>query len=492
MTATLDTPLPPRLQGPGAVGDLAGALEHSPLVPGLLPGTLRRGMGVVHAAEYWARPDRFIRRCIDAPKRFTLDLPGAGTMIGLRDPHDIKQVFTTGASTLTMTSVSRKFFPHAEIFGEDSIIGYEGAQHYSMKRLAAPSMHGKALASYEEAFRLRTEEALARWPYGTAVPFRTMVAPIALEIILTTIVGVTDPARLSVLRERAQDFLKAISTTKFALQTVWATTRGGVWDGNYSDIVAARAALDAVVAAEIRDRRNGNLPDQPDVLQLLLDTRTEDGEAFSDVFLHNTMAGLLIAGFETTATTLGWTANLITREPRVLQRLEETVDSGDDSYAEAVVTETLRLRPPGVFTFRGVVAPFTFDDGLTLQPGSVLAPMLGPMMRDPDVYDAPEEFRPERFVDERPGTYTWTPFGGGSRRCMGGAFSIAEMRVILATIVRQARFRAVDTPPESIGRANIILIPKENAIVTLDRRTPAARRSAHARPAQTASGITGA
>lgn len=464
------TTLPPRLSGPGPLGGLAGVLEGSEAIPSLLPRSARGAMGAVHAAEYWARPESFIKRCIAAPKRFTLDLPGAGTMIGLRDPADLKQVFTTGASKLQMAPVSRKFFPHAEVFGEESIVGYEGDKHIKTKRLISPPMHGNALSSYEDAFRERTEEAMARWPYGTSVPFRTMIAPVALEIILTTIVGVKDPARHEVVRRRAQAFLSSIQTTRFAVQTAWATARGGVWDGNYSAIVTARRELDEVVAQEIAARRGGEIPASPDVLQLFLETRTEDGEPLSDAFLLNMMAGLLIGGFETTATTLGWTANLITRAPHVLDRLHETARAGDDSYAEAVVTETLRLRPPGAFTFRGTVAPFTFDDGFTVPEGAVLAPMMAPMMRDPDVYEDPEEFRPERFLGVRPGTYTWIPFGGGSRRCLGGAFSIAEMRVMLATIAREATFRRADTPVEGIGRANIVLIPKHNAMTTLDRR----------------------
>lgn len=464
------TELPERISGPGPLGSAASRLAGIDAVPGLVPGSLRRGMGVVHAAEYWTRPDTFIKRCISAPKRFTLDLPGAGTMIGLRDPGDIKQVFTTGATKLQMSPVSRKFFPHAEIFGEESIVGYEGGKHYETKRLISPPMHGSALAAYEDAFRARTEEALARWPYGETVPFRKMIGPVALEIILTTIVGVSDPVRHAVVREKANAFLASIQTTRFALQSVWAMARGGVWDGNYSAIQTARRELDAAVADEIAVRRSGAVPERPDVLQLFLETTTADGEPLSEPFILNMMAGLLIGGFETTATTLGWTATLMTREPRVLERLSETALADDDSYAEAIVTETLRLRPPGVFTFRGVVAPFTFKDGLTVPEGAVLAPMMGPMMRDPDIYDAPEEFRPERFVDERPGTYTWIPFGGGSRRCLGGAFAIAEMRVMLATIARAATFRPVTTPVEGIGRANVVLIPKKNGLVTLDRR----------------------
>lgn len=463
------TDLPPRLTGPGPVGDVADHLARTGFVPSAVPRALRAGMGAVHAGEYWLRPDAFIRRCIDAPKRFTLDLPGAGAMIGLRDPDDLKRVFTSGPSKLQMVPVSRKFFPHAEIFGEESILGYEGPRHISTKRLISPPFHGEALASYEEAFRVRTQEALERWPYGVEVPFRTMIAPIALDIILSTVVGVSEPERLDEVRSATQAFLRVIGTPKFALQTAWATARGGVWDGDYSEIRRTRAAVDAVVLEEIRARRAGHRPPAPDILHLLLETRTEDGEPLTDRFLLDTMAGLLIAGFETTATTLGWTANLITRHPDVLDRLTETALADDESYAEAIIRETLRLRPPGVFTFRAAVAPFTFDDGLTVPEGTVLAPMLAPLMRDPAIYEDPESFRPERFVDTRPGTYTWVPFGGGSRRCLGGAFSISEMRVMLATIARTARFRPVSSPPEGIGRANIILIPKHNARVTLDR-----------------------
>ncbi len=424
---------------------------------------------LAQAVEYWLAPGRFIDRCSRLGDRFTLRLPGAGSMVCVTHPKDVKRVFTADPETLYAALVVKRFLPHHLIFGEEVIVGYDGAKHLESRRLVAPPLHGDALKAYEPIMIAKTEEALAGWPYGREVSFKAHIAPIALEIIMAAVFGVTARRRLATLRERTLAFLGVLQTKRFLLDTAWATARGGKWTGSYDYIRDARRRVDEVVREEIDERRRGADVDRRDMLGIFLRTRDERGEPMSEAEILNMMAGLLVAGFETTATTLAWVANEITRRPDVLARLEEDARNGDDAYIDAVITETLRHRPPGMFTFRYVVRPFALDDDLVLAPGTVVAPFIAAVHRRPDLYPDPLRFEPERFLRKQPDPYGWIAFGGGVRRCLGGAFAMLELRAILRTILRHARFRAVRTPCEAIGRSNVVLTPRAGGRATLDR-----------------------
>ncbi len=433
------------------------------------PLTSPRWPAAALAAEYWLAPGRFIERCSRLGDRFTLRLPGAGAMVCVTHPKDIKRVFTADPETLYAAVVVKRFLPHHLIFGEEIIVGYDGAKHLASRRLGAPPFHGDALKAYEPTMVAKTEEALAAWPYGTEVSFKAQTAPIALEIIMATVFGVTARQRLDTLRERTMAFLGVLQTKRFLLDTAWATARGGKWTGSYDYIRDARRRVDEVVREEIDERRRRGDVDRRDILGIFLRTRDERGEPMSDAEILNSMSGLLLAGFETTATTHAWGANAITRRPDVLARLEADARDGDDAYIDAVITETLRLRSPAMFNFRYVVRPFALDDDLVLAPGTVVAPFIAAVHRRPDLYPDPLRFEPERFLRKQPDPYAWLPFGGGIRRCLGGAFAMLELRAILRTILRHARFRAVRTPSEAIGRSNVVLTPRAGGRATLDR-----------------------
>jgi len=442
-------------------------------LPAAVPRTIAAAPAAIPAliegAEYWLRPEAFIQRCLRSGDRFPMHLPGAGPMLGLTHPDDIKRVLTTGPSALQASPVIQKFFPHKVLFGEESIVGVEGEEHMRMRRLQAPPLHGAALPAYEGAMERATERALATWPYGERVSFRALTAPIALEITIEVVFGATAPERTAALKEAAQSMLRAAGSPRFVLETVIATMRGGRWEGEYKELRAARAAVDTAVTAEIEEREAAGRASDGDVLGLMLQVRDDDGKAMSRVQILNAMAGLLLAGYETTSTTLGWFGALASREPEVLRRLERAAVDGDDDYIDAVIAETLRLRPPGIFTFREVVAPFALDDETIVQPGTIIAPVIAAVHRRPDIYPDPDRFLPDRFVGVRPGTYTWLPFGGGNRRCLGGAFAMFELRVILRTMFRAARMRHEPAEVEPMGRNNIILVPRHGAMVTLDR-----------------------
>ena len=364
-------------------------------------------------AEYWFAPGRFIERCSRLGDRFTLHLPGVGKLLCLTNPEDLRRLFTAAPDVLEVASVINRILPATVFFGEESILESEGERHVAERRRFAPPLHGEALKSYEPAMVAKTEEAVATWPYGEEICLKERIAPLALEIIMGVVFGVTDRQRLDRLRAHTLSFLATLESRRFRLQTVWGIARGGKWTGGYDYIRDARARVDAVLLEEIRERRQRHDRSRSDILAGLLQIRDEQGHPLSDRYLLNTLAALLLAGFETTATTIAWLGSEVSRSADVIDRLEQAAREGDDGYIDAVIMETLRLRTPGIFTLRLVAKPFALDDRLVLAPGTLLAPCLALVHLRPDLYPHPRRFDPKRFVAERPDPYRWVPFGGG-------------------------------------------------------------------------------
>jgi cytochrome P450 len=226
--------------------------------------------------------------------------------------------------------------------------------------------------------------------------------------------------------------------------------------------------VDALIYAEIAERRLApDLDQREDILSMLLAARHEsDGSPMSDREIRDELLTLLVAGHETTATALSWAVERLTRHPDKLSRLAEEVRAGERQYLEAVVTETLRLRPVISLVARFLRAPVEIGPW-ELPAGVTVAPSIYLVHRRPDVYPDPERFLPERFLAESPGTYTWIPFGGGVRRCIGGSFAHFEMQVVLAEVVKRRRLRPARPEPERVFRRAITETPRHDAEVVL-------------------------
>ncbi|MFV0496415.1 cytochrome P450 [Mycobacterium sp.] len=421
-----------------------------------------------YAAEYWLAPEQFFARMTRLGDRFLLNLPGSSDALCITNPDDIRQVFKAPNTVLQLTPALGRFSPHHVIFGDNTIISMEGQQHATNRRYVSPPFHGKALKSYEDAMVRLTEKALASWPMGEEVSFRDMAGPIALDIVAEVIFGMTDPQRVSRASEAAIAWLESIHSTKLAIQTAWATAMGGKWTGNYDEIRNARLAVEALIQDEIDERRQAGDEHSDDVLGILLGVRDDTGEPMPDIKVRESIAALLIAGYETTSNSLAWLGNELVRQPELLDTLTESAQGDDPTWLDATMYETLRLHPPVVFNLRYVVEPFTFDDGTKIEPGRIIMPFTYAVHRRADLYPEPGKFLPQRFLENRPKTSEWIPFGGGTRYCLGAPFAMLELRVILRTILRHARFRVADTPIEPPVRMNITLLPKHGGRVVLD------------------------
>jgi cytochrome P450 len=224
------------------------------------------------------------------------------------------------------------------------------------------------------------------------------------------------------------------------------------------------------VYEEIRDRRaEPDAAERDDVLSLLLAARHEDGSPMTDRELRDELITLLTAGHETSATALAWAFERLLRTPHAMQALRAEVQSGGDDYAEAVVKETLRVRPVIVDVARIVRSDVQLGPW-KIQAGTIVVPAIALVQRLPQVYEAPQEFRPERFVDGQPAPYTWIPFGGGVRRCLGAAFAQLEIRTVLQTVVARATLQAPDPAPEKIRLRHVTLVPEHGTRVTMTDR----------------------
>jgi cytochrome P450 len=291
---------------------------------------------------------------------------------------------------------------------------------------------------------------------------------VTLDVIMHAVWGLEEGPRAEELKRRVRAVIEPLSR-RFGV-VVLALSGGRFGDRQaVQRFEQRRGELDEMIYEEIAERRAASDLDQrDDVFSMLLGARDENGEPMTDKELRDELVTLLVAGHETTATGLSWAFELLLRTPRVMQKLKETLadPDGDDTYLDAVVKEALRLRPviPGIGrVVRG--EPFELG-GYTVPPGTEINPSIGVIHRRGDRYPQPSEFRPERFLEENPpDTYTWVPFGGGTRRCLGASFALLEMKVVIKRVLERTELRAVGRRPEKVERRGITLVPREGVRV---------------------------
>jgi cytochrome P450 len=316
------------------------------------------------------------------------------------------------------------------------------------------------MRAYRDTMTEVTERSLERWPAGRPLRVLPQMQAITLEVIMRSVFGVGDEQRLERLRARLRDVLDwGADPRRLALLAVIGPrrlTRNRTWSN-------VRGAADELLFEEIRRRRTApDLEERDDILSMLIQARGEDGHGMTDEELRDELMTLLVAGHETTATSLAWALERLIRHPDKLERLRAEVEAGDDAYLDAVAKETLRLRPVLSIVLRRLTEPMEIG-GRLLPAGVTVAPCIYLVHRRPDVYPEPHRFRPERFLEQPAGTYTWFPFGGGVRRCLGASFALFELKTVLAAIVTRMALKPVDASPERLVRRAITLVPARGA-----------------------------
>jgi cytochrome P450 family 135 len=294
--------------------------------------------------------------------------------------------------------------------------------------------------------------------------------------------GIQDADQMARLGERLASMLDIGMDSRALAAIALPQVRRTVGRGIFKRFLELRAAADAEIYDEIaRRRRATDVEERDDVLSILLQARDEDGRALTDEELRDELMTLLVAGHETTATSLAWAFDLLLRHRPQLARLQAEVEhgNGDGEYLDAVIKETLRIRPvvPGVI--RKLTAPIQLA-GYEIPAGMRVAPNIYLTHRRPDVYPEPERFRPERFIERPAETYSWIPFGGGVRRCLGAAFATYEMKIVIPAILKAVRMRAVNERPERIRRRAVTFVPEHDATVVVEEFRPQPPRPAQA------------
>jgi cytochrome P450 len=394
---------------------------------------------------------------------FTIRIAYEGNWVLLADPAAIKQVFTGDPKVFHAGEGNQILAP---LLGRHSLLTLDEKRHMSQRRLLLPPFHGERMQGYGQTMTEIAEREIGSWPAGTLYELRPRMQALTLEIILRTVfgVGADEAGKLADLRGALREFLDITTNPRFLLPLLAAgpeRVRRIPGFGRRMDRV------DELIYREIRERRGAeDVGEREDVLSMMIGATHEDGSPMSEEEMRDELLTLLVAGHETTATSLAWAVERLTRNPEKLERLRTEVGEGREEYLTATIQETLRLRPVISIVLRKLTEPVEIG-GYELPAGVSVAPCIYLAHRNPEVYPEPERFRPERFLENPPGTYTWIPFGGGVRRCLGASFAQFEMEVVLKELVRRWQIRPVDPKPERIFRRAITETPRHNARVML-------------------------
>ena len=411
------------------------------------------------------RPGPFMTRCRQRyGDMFTLRVAHEGTWVFLADPDAVKQVFTGDANVLRAGAANVILAP---VVGRRSVLLLDEPEHMRQRKLMLPPFHGERMQRYGELMRTVADAEIDRWPVGKPLRLWSSMQAITLEVIVRTVFGVNELDRL----ERLKDALRTmLNWTTQRHRLVLLAALGPQRLRRTKTFQSALAPVDSLVYEEIaRRREDPDVAERDDILSMLITARDEDGEPMSDRELRDELITLLVAGHETTATSLAWAIERLARHPEMIERLRAELADGGDEYLDAVVKETLRLRPVLPIVVRMVTEP-TEIGGRLLPAGVAVAPCIYLMHRRDDVYAEPDRFRPERFLETPAGTYTWIPFGGGVRRCLGASFALFEMKVVLSAILSRVEVSPARAASERVVRRAITLTPGRGAEVVVQRR----------------------
>jgi cytochrome P450 len=419
----------------------------------------------VQTARLIGRPVPFFERCRRRfGETFSARVVGLGRIVFISDPSSLKRLF--GADRQNTIAPGRNIVL-APVLGQRSLLLLEGDEHLRRRKLMLPPFHGERMRAYETVMAKATERELASWPVGRTFRLHPRMQSITLEVILSAVFGVEDHERRQDLRRNLAGILAATRSPGAIGMTVGRLRRLPA----YRRFNRVLADTDRILLAEIEERRaDPDLASRDDILSLLVGARFEDGSAMSDAELRDQLVTLLLAGHETTATGLAWSFDLLFRAPDKLERVRAEVADGGHEYLDAVIEEALRVRPVVPWVGRKLSAPAELG-GYELPADAVVMAAIYLAHTRPDLYPEPYAFRPERFLNGSPETYGWIPFGGGTRRCVGAAFAQLEMRVVLATVLRQAELRPGTDVPEPIVRRNVTLSPRNGTPAILAGRS---------------------
>ena len=378
----------------------------------------------------------------------------------LFDPALVKELFQGPHDQLRAGEANALLGP---VLGQRSVLLLDGSEHLRHRKLMLPHLHGQRMQAYAQTIQEATDREIDSWPLGEPFALLPTMQSLTLQVIMRAVFGYEPGPESDELRSRLRAMVEPLSRPRGLPLMMLLGRLGSDRRGAAQQFDARRREVDEILFGEIARRRaEPDLAERDDVFSALLVAEDEDGNRLTDQEVRDELVTLLLAGHETTATGLAWTFDLVLHSPEVL--VKARVEG--DEYLDAVVKEALRIRPviPGVGrVVRG--EPFRLN-AYVIPPGVEINPSIRMIHRRPDVYPDPAAFRPERFLSEdAPDTYTWVPFGGGTRRCLGASFALMEMRIVLARVLERVALRPADPERERVRFRAITLSPRNGTRV---------------------------
>jgi cytochrome P450 len=428
----------------------------SPLPPGpRLPRALQ-------AVGWTQRPLPWLEKC---QRRygdiFTLRIRHYGDWVILSDPEDVKRVFTAGRA-VGVDTANPLLGP---LLGPRSVMLLEEPEHMTRRKLMLPSFHGKAVQADAEMMAKVARQEISRWPVGEPFALWPRMQDITLDVVMRAVFGPdSETPRLQPLRESLRTLTTWMNEPR---NLAMLAAFGPGWVIRSRGYREAMGAVEAAVMEEVRRRKQVPEGGSLGVVSMLVGAEYEDGSPMSDQDLRDELVTLLSDG--PTSSTLAWTFERLLRNPDKLEKLREDILGGDGTYLDAVVKETLRLRPPVPVVVRNLLEPMRLG-GYELPAGMTVAPCIHLIHRDERHYPEAHRFLPERFVGKQPGTYTWIPFGGGVRRCLAASYAEMEMKRVLRIVLETTELRAVESDAERARKSAIAFAPDQKGLVIAEPR----------------------
>jgi cytochrome P450 family 135 len=410
----------------------------------------------LQAVGWTQRPLPFLERCQQRyGDTFTLRILHWGDWVVLCDPDDVKKVFTAG-DAVGVALANPLLGP---VLGPHSVMLLEEPRHMTRRKLMLPAFHGKSVEGDGEMMAAVARQEVGRWPVGEPFELWPRMQGITQEVVMRAVFGAEDEHRLGRLRELLRGLTAWMNDPR---NLTLLATFGPRWVVRSRHFREAMRPVEEAVLEEVRRRRAAGEM-REDVVSMLIAARYQDGSPLSERDLRDELLTLLTDG--PTSSSLAWTFERLLRNPDTLARAQAEVrEGGDGTYLDAVIKETLRVRPPVPVVVRRLLEPMRLG-GHELPAGTVVAPCIHLIHRSEATYPQAKSFIPERFIGRQPGTYTWIPFGGGTRRCLAASYAEMEMKRVLRTVFTEVELRPVENRSERMRKSAISFSPDRRGLV---------------------------
>lgn len=423
----------------------------------------------IQTFQWLSRPLEYMEECT---KRygdiFALNLgQNFASQVFISNPQAIQQIFATDPKLLDSGEAAGIKSP---LLGQNSLIALDGKPHQRQRRLLTPPLHGERMQAYGELISGITEQVTSQWQVGETFSVRPSMQAISFQVILKAVFGLEDGPRYEKLKELLIEILNPKVPIFRTLLLIFPALRQdlGAWSP-WAKYLRLRSSINELIYAEIRDRKKQLDSSRTDILSLMMAARDEAGEPMTEVELRDELMTLLVAGHETTANTLSWALYWIHHLPQVREKLLQELDNLGEQpdpnailrlpYLNAVCSETLRIYPVATSALNRLVKSPLEIGGYTFEPGTLLVPSIYLTHHREDLYPQPKQFKPERFLERQFTPYEYLPFGGGNRRCIGMAFALFEMKLVLATILSDWQMELADSKPVQAVRHGLLFVP---------------------------------